>query len=177
VRLDADDAARTACRRSRDAAEHHHLLGLEPGHRRPSANRPLGSDPDLRPDGVLALDDAARDLLGEHLDEQGLAVDDEVDRALEELGEARHMDALLVGGEVDSAVDHRRHDRLGVTAPDPHRLLHAGDTGAGEGEPDLRRRGLEILVEVGDVAHRVYLSRRESRRSFRVLPPVWQCGQ
>ena len=120
-----------------DAAEHDHLLGLEARHRRPPADRPLRADPDLGPQRVLALDDAARDLLREHLDEQRLAVDDEVDRALEELREARHVHALLVGGEVDRAVDRRRHHRLGVAAADPHCFLHAGDAGAREGEADL----------------------------------------
>ena len=64
-------------------------------------------------------------------------VDDELDRLLEELGEARHVDALLVGREVDGAVDHRGHHRLGVAAADAHRLLDAGDAGAREGERDL----------------------------------------
>ncbi len=102
---------------------------------------------------MLALDDAARDLLGEHLDQQRLAVDDEVDRALEQLREARHVDALLVGGEVDRAVDHRGHHGLGVAAADPHRLLHAGDTGPREREADLGLRRLEVVVELDGVAH------------------------
>ena len=129
-RLDADGSARPGLGRRRDAAQRHHLLGREAGHRRAPVDRPLGADPHLRAQRSLALDDAARDVLGEHLDEQRLALDDELDRLLEELGEARHVDALLVGCEVDRAVDDRRHDRLGVAAADAHRLLHAGDAGA-----------------------------------------------
>ena len=121
--------------------------------RRQPADRPLRADPDLGLERPLPLDDARGDVLREHLDEQRLAGDDDVDRLLEELGEARHVHALLVGGEVDRAVDDRRHDRLRVAAPDPHRLLHAADAGARERERDLGRRGLEIVVEAGDVRH------------------------
>ncbi len=154
VRLDADDPTRPALGRRSDAAEHHHLLGPERGHRRSPANRPLRPNPHLGAQSVLALDDPARDLLREHLDEQRLAVDEEVDRTLEELREARHVHALLVGGEVDRAVDRRRHHRLGVSAADPHRLLHSGDPRAREGEPDLGLGGLEVVVQLDGVAHR-----------------------
>ena len=145
-------------------------------------DRPLRADPDLGRERPLALDDAARDVLGEHLDEQRLALDDELDRLLEELGEARHVHALLVGGEVDRAVDDRGHDGLGVAAPDANRLLHAGDACAREGERDLGRRGLEVVRELhavgrADRSSLLYRSRRESRRSLRSRPPVWQLGQ
>ncbi len=86
-------------------------------------------------------------MLREHLHEQRLARDDDVDRLLEELGEAGHVHALLIRGEVDRAVDDRGHDRLGVAAADAHRLLHARDAGLRERERDLGRRSLEILVE------------------------------
>ena len=94
-------------------------------------DRPLGADPDLGAKCSLSLDDAARNVLGEHLDEERLALDDELDRLLEELWEARHVHALLVGCEIDSAVDNRSHHRGGVTAADAHRLLHTGDACAG----------------------------------------------
>ncbi len=103
---------------------------------------------------MLALDHATRDLFREHLDEQRLAVDEEVDRSLEELREARHVHALLVGCEVDRAVDRRRHHRLGVSTADAYRFLHAGDPGAREGQPDLGLRGLEVVVQLDGVAHR-----------------------
>ena len=57
-------------------------------------------------------------MLREHLDEQRLTLDDELDRLLEELGEARHVHALLVGCEVDRAIDDRRHHGLRVAAAD-----------------------------------------------------------
>ena len=115
-------------------------------------DRPLRPDPHLRAEGSLALDDATRDVLREHLDEERLALDDELDRLLEELGEARHVHALLVRREVDRAVDDRGHDRRGVTAADAHRLLNTRDTGTRERERDLGRRGLEVFLEL-DVGH------------------------
>ena len=54
---------------------------------------------------LLALDDVRRDVLREHLDEEGLADDDLLDRLLEELREARHVHALLRGVEIDRALD------------------------------------------------------------------------
>ena len=136
-RLDADRAACPGLGRGGDPAQRHHLLRREPGDGRSAVDRPLGADPDLGAERALPLDDAARDVLGEHLDEQRLAFDDELDRLLEELGEARHVDALLVGGEIDRAVDHGGHDRLGVAAADANRLLHAGHARARERERDL----------------------------------------
>ena len=116
---------------------------------------PLRPDPDLGAQGALALDDTARDVLREHLDEERLAIDDEVDRLLEELGEARHVHALLVGGEVDRAVDDRRHHRLGVSAADPDRLLHAANARMREREADLGWRRLKVVVEPDDIGHAV----------------------
>ena len=133
-RLDADRSPGAGLGRRRDSAQRHHLLGREVGDRRSAVDRPLGADPDLRLQRPLPLDDAARDVLGQHLDEQGLALDDQLDRLLEELGEARHVDAFLVGREIDRAVDDGRHDGLGVPAANPNRLLHAADAGAGERE-------------------------------------------
>ena len=111
-RLDTDRASGTRLGRRGDPAQRDHLLRREPRDRRASVDRPLGADPDLGAERALPLDDAARDVLGEHLDEQRLAIDDELDGLLEELGEARHVHALLIGSEIDGAVDHRGHDRL-----------------------------------------------------------------
>ena len=97
-----------------------------------------GRGSNLGTESALPLDDAPRDVLGEHLDEQRLAIDDELDGLLEELGEARHVHALLIGSEIDGAVDHRGHDRLRVATTDANRFLHARDTRAREGERDLR---------------------------------------
>ena len=57
--------------------QRHHLLRREVRDRRASADRPLRADPHLGAERALALDDAARDVLGEHLDEERLPVDDD----------------------------------------------------------------------------------------------------
>ena len=88
---------------------------------------------------LLALDDLRRDPLRELLDEQPLAEHDVADRLVEELGEARHVHALLVAGEIDGALDLGGHHGLGVAAPDPDRLLDAGHARARERELDGRR--------------------------------------
>ena len=108
---------------------------------------------------VLALDDAAGDVLRQHLDEQRLFVDDRVDRLVEELREARHVDALLLGREVDGAVDRRRHHRLAGRARDADGLRDARDAGAGQADADVRRGGLEVVGELRRVGHADTLAR------------------
>ena len=103
---------------------------------------------------VLALDDVARDVLGEILDEERVVVDDALDRLLEELGEARHVDALLRRVEVDGAVDRREDQLLACAAADANRLLDAGHAGARQAERHLGRRGLQIVEQLArQVAH------------------------
>ena len=128
--LHADDAARPLGRRGRDADQRHHLLRRQPRDGRLAPDRPQRADRHLGPQRFLPVDDAAGDVLGEHLDEQRLLEDHRVDRLVEELGEARHVDALLVGGQVDGAVDRRGHHRLRLLAGDAHGLRDAGDAGA-----------------------------------------------
>jgi hypothetical protein len=182
-RLDAHRTPRSGLGRRGDPAERHHLLRREAGDRRAPVDRPLGANPDLGLHCPLPLDHALRDEFGQDLDEHCLPLDDQLDRILEELGEARHVDAFLIGGEVDGAVDRRGHDGLRVPATDAYCLLHTGDARPREGERDLRRRRLEVLIEPDDVGHPGHRSTvlqrnsRESLRSFSSRPPVWQLGQ
>ena len=92
-------------------------------------------------------------MLRELLDEELLTHDHLVDRLLEELWEARHVDALLLRVEVDEAIDRCCDERLGVAVSHSHRLLNAGDAGTGETDPHLGRGGLEILAEPGAFDH------------------------
>ena len=121
------------------------------------------------------------------LHEQALAEDDVVDRLVEELGEARHVDALLVAREVDGALELRRHQDLLGAAPDPDRLVDARHARARERERDRRRGGLDVADE-WEVAHGGTVQgasgpaarqrrRRERRRSLRIRPPVWHAAQ
>ena len=86
----------------------------------------------------------ARDVLGERLDEERLADHDLVDRLAEDLGEARHVHALLGRVEVDRAGDLGGEGLLAPFVADPDRLLDAGDPGAGQADPHLGRRGLDV---------------------------------
>jgi hypothetical protein len=121
--------------------------GREVGHRRPAAQRPACDDPDLGPQGLLALDDLGRDPVGQHLHEQPLAEHHVVDRLVEELGEPRHVRALLIASEIDGALELGGHQDLLCAPADPDRLVDARDACTREREPDRRRRRLEIAHE------------------------------
>ena len=98
-----------------DADQRDHLLRRQPRHRRLALERVARGRPRPRrgaPAGRSTI--VARDVLGELLDEQRLADHELVDRLLEELGEARHVHALLRGVEVDRAVDLREDELLVV---------------------------------------------------------------
>ena len=77
----------------------------EPRDRRPALERIARGDSNLGAARRLTADDLAGDVLGQLFDEERLADHDLVDRLLEQLGEARHVHALLARVEVDEAVD------------------------------------------------------------------------
>jgi hypothetical protein len=54
------------------------------------------------------------------------------------------MDTLLGRVEVDEAVDLGGDERVVPAVLHPHRLLDACDSGAGEADPHLGRRGLQV---------------------------------
>ena len=144
-RLDPDDPARPLGRGRCEADQRDHLLGRQPRHRRLALERVARDDPHLGSQRALAPDDVRGDVLGKALDEQGLPDHDLLDRFLEELREARHVDALLARIEVDGAVDVGRDQLLAPAVADPDRLLDAADAGAREPEGHLGRRGLEVV--------------------------------
>jgi hypothetical protein len=146
-RLDADDASRAALARRRDPDQRDHLLRGELGHRRSALARVARDDAYLGAPGALPPDDVLRDVLGELLDEERLADHDLVDRLLEQLRKARHVDALLRGVEVDRAVDRRGDQLLGRAPAQANRLANAGDAGARETQLHVGQRGLEVLCE------------------------------
>jgi hypothetical protein len=83
-------------------------------------------------------------VLRELLDEELLRDDQLVDRLAEELGEAGHVDALLVRVEVDVAVDDRGDERVAPVVLHADGLLDAGDADARQPQADLGARGLQI---------------------------------
>ena len=113
-RLDADDPAHAVGRRRRDPDERDHLLRRELADGRRPPHGPPRGDPRLGAQRALAADDVAGDVLGERLDVQRLGPDDRLDRLLEQLGEARHVHALLLAREVDRALDLRRPSPSGA---------------------------------------------------------------
>ena len=143
-RLDADDAANTVGRGGGDPDQRRDLLRRQVRDGRAALERVLRLDPHLGAQRVLALDDVARDVLGERLDEERLADHDRVDRLPEELRETRHVDALLLRVEVDRAGDLGCERLLAALVPDPDRLLDAGHAGARQPELDLGRGGLHV---------------------------------
>ena len=86
-------------------------------------------------------------MLRQDFDEERLADHDFLDRLLEELWEARHVDALLRGIEIDRALDLRGDLLLAPAVADPDRLARADHSGTGQAEPDLGERGLQVVVE------------------------------
>ena len=119
-------------------------------------------------EGALAADDVPGDVLGERLDVQRLSSHHRLDCLFKELSEARHVGALLAVGEIDGALDLRGHHRLAPFVPHAYRLLHAGHARAGEREPHLGRRGLEIVRDAGDLRHAVTLA-----APWQTTFPVW----
>jgi hypothetical protein len=85
------------------------------------------------------------DVLGQVLDQERLADHDLLDRLLEQLREARHVDALLRGVEIDGAVDLRRDQLLGAAVADPDRLLDAAHARTREPEWHLGGRCLQVV--------------------------------
>ena len=89
-----------------------HLLGGDVGDRGALLDRVARADRDLAAERPLALDDPLGDALGERLDPTGLADHHLVDRLVDRLLEARHVDALLVRPEVAEAGDLRVEEPL-----------------------------------------------------------------
>jgi len=76
-----------------------------------------------------------------------IAASEQMTELLEELGEARHVHALLRRVEVDVGVDAGVVEQLGAGVGDPDHLVDAGDAGAGQSEVDVRLGGLQVMGE------------------------------
>ena len=73
----------------------------------------------------------------ERLDlERRLAEHDLADRLVDDLLEARHVRALLVGAELDDALEAGREQLLGAVLTEPDHLLDAGHADPGEAQRD-----------------------------------------
>src|SRR5918994_2356272 len=153
-RLDSDHPPDAALRGRRDPDQSEHRLGGEARHGRVALDGVPRSDPRLRPAGALPLDDLARDVRRQLLDEERLLEHDVLDHLLEELREAGHVDALLRRVEVDGALDVSGDQLLAGPVPDPDRLRHPGDPRARQAEANLGLRCLEVFAEqVAEIGH------------------------
>jgi hypothetical protein len=85
------------------------------------------------------------DVLGERLGlERGLAEDDLADRLVDDLLEARHVRALLVGAELDDALEAGGEQLRVAVVAKPDHLLHARHTDAAQAELHRRELGLDV---------------------------------
>ena len=105
LRLDAGEGAGAALGCDGDAVELVDLLGVEPGGGRLHGLGVAGGDAHLGAAAVLALADLLGDVRGELLGAERLGEDDGVDRLVHDLLEAGHVDAGLVGVEVDEGFE------------------------------------------------------------------------
>ena len=103
--LDPGQGARAALGVDRGAEEDVDLLGALAALRRLRRLRVAGGDRDLGAQPALALAHLLGDVGGQHLGLEGLAEHDLVDRLADDLLEARHVDAGLLGVEVDEALE------------------------------------------------------------------------
>src|SRR4029077_534746 len=132
------------------------LLGGEAGDGGRDGLGIAGGDLHLGADAVLALADLFGDVGRQALGPEGLAEDDVVDGLVDDLFEAGHVDARLLGIEVDEAFE------VGVVegfvtgiaavlgAADADDLLDADDADAGEADPGGRGLGLCVAARCGD---------------------------
>src|SRR5919109_1327789 len=96
------------------------------GHRRRLVLRIAGRDRDLGAAPILAVAHPLSNVRGERLRlEGGLAQDHLVDRLVDDLLEARHVRALLLGTQIDEALELRIEQLLGPVRADADDLLHA----------------------------------------------------
>ena len=115
--LDAGQGARAALGDDRRSAQRVDLLGREARGGGRDRLRIAGGDRHLGAEAVLLLANLLGDLGGELLGAQRLAEDDVVDRLVDDLLEARHVDAGLARVEVDEALELGEEVAAGRSSP------------------------------------------------------------
>src|ERR671919_736801 len=157
LRLDAGQGARSALRSDRGAEEGVELLGGDAGGGRRDGLRVAGGDRYLGAHPLLALANVGGDVRGEDLGLEGLAEHDLVDRLVEDLLEAGHVDAGLLRIEVDEALELGVVELLLGVDSDAQDLLHTCDPYPREAELGARAPGLGVGScggdDLGDLAH------------------------
>ena len=124
--LDADEPSRSARGGNRGAEHRVDLLGRQARHGGSLVLRVAGGDRDLGAATILTVAYALSDVRGECLRlEGGLAEDHLVDRLVHDLLEARHVRALLLGAQIDEALELCVEQLLGAVRADADNLLDA----------------------------------------------------
>jgi hypothetical protein len=147
--LDAGQRPRALLGGDSGAEEDVDLLGALAALRGRHDLRIARGDRDLGPQPALALAHLLGDVGGQDLGLEGLAQHDLVDRLADDLLEAGHVDAGLLGVEVDEALELGVEEVLGAVGLDPDHLLDPGDADAGEADLRRRQRGLDVGCGVG----------------------------
>ena len=106
-----------------------------------------GRDGDLGAHAVLAVAHALGDVSGKRLGLEGLAEDHLVDRLVDDLLEARHVRALLVGAEIDEALELGVEELLASVGADADDLLDAGHADAREAHVGRGAARLDVAAE------------------------------
>ena len=106
-----------------------------------------GGDRDLGARAVLAVAHEPGDVGGERLGLEGLAQHHLVDRLVHDLLEARHVRALLLGPEVDEALELGIEELLVAVRADADDLLHTGHPDARQAHVGRGTTGLDVASE------------------------------
>ena len=143
----ADRPARAGGRRRGDADQRVDLLRLQARDGRRARYGELRLDPRERAQRALAVEHARGDPPREVLDRERLADHHGLDRLGEDLGEARHVRALVRRVEIDRALDVGVVDGLLATVADADDLVDAGHAGLAQREVHRGLRRLDVVRE------------------------------
>src|SRR6185436_7298941 len=145
--LDADETAGAAGRGHRRAEHRVDLLRRHTGDGRRLVLRVARGDRHLGAAAVLAVADALGDVGGERLGLEGLAEDDLVDRFVDDLLEPRHVRALLLGPEIDVALELGIEERAPAVGVDADDLLDPRHADARQAHARAGSPGLHVEAE------------------------------
>ena len=121
------------------------FLGQDPRHRSGLVLRETGLDRHLGAACALTRTNQLSDVLGQRFGAEGrLPEHDLADRLVDDLLEARHVGALLIGAEIDDTLKPGREKLLGSVLAQPDDLLDTGHTDAREAQRQRRCRRLHV---------------------------------
>ncbi len=139
----------------RAAVQRVQLLRLDPGDGRRLVLGEARLDRHLGAARALALAHELRDVLGQRLGaERRLAEHDLADRLVDDLLEARHVRALLVGAELDHALEARPEELVGAVVAQADDLLDVGHADLRQAQLDGRKLRLGRRASIREMEDR-----------------------